>query len=79
MANIKPHDVSIKTLPETAPTEVERQIDLEQQVGEGIAPRTTKYKNIFLPSDKVDTTKFETMTVNQMICHIRSNRRINNN
>ena len=72
MVNFKSNEV----MPEKA--EEQQQVGdttvSDQQVGEGI-----KNKNIFLPSDKMDTTKLEKMTVNALLCHIRSNRRIKNN
>jgi hypothetical protein len=95
MSNFKPtsNDISItpkpdyKTIPDVTIPEINteappREItikpslraEIEQPLGEGI-----KNKNNFLSSDKMDTIKLEKMTVNQMLCHIRSNRKIKNN
>lgn len=48
--------------------------EIEQPLGEGI-----KNKNNFSSNSKMDTIKLQKMTVNQMLCHIRSNRKIKNN
>ena len=80
MTNFKPNDVVPKTSPseEEQPEEITIKPTLrseeEKAVGEGI-----KNKNIFFTLDKMDTTKLEKMTVNQMLCHIRTNRKIKNN
>jgi hypothetical protein len=75
MSNFKPKDIVPKTLPTT---EEQQQVGdttvSDQQVGEGI-----KNNFILSPDNKMDTAKLEKMTVNALLCHIRSNRKIKNN